>query len=286
MQRTIAIVLALALFAPQPSMAEVKTTIIGIRARIADDVPKSELKVVLEGFDLAERYFSQVIGVNLSDRQKNRWRIKIVATGRGNTERGGGGSCCTAFSESNKRGPRIFLDVRHPHWTQAHPIYRGHKNKSLKTIVHEFTHGVQNLFKVRSYTGGKIPNWMSEGMSEYFAYEAMIWSGKMKRRKVALFQASAARDSDELAMPLERFIPDGGHPWSGHVGYVAVVGLVKQSGNGPQSLIAYMQNLGNGRRHDRAFENAFGISAKEFYALFEQYRQKNMNRKNPNPYWN
>lgn len=269
-----------------PANAAYDKRLAGFRADIAKNVAEKQRRVIEEGLILAESYYAKVLGLRLSTPQKDLWRLKVVATGKGNTERGGGGSCCTAFSQTHRAGPRLFIDVRHKHWAnQNHPIYKGNKNASLKTMVHEFTHGIQMLFGTAGFNGHKLPNWMSEGMAEYFAYEAMFWQRKMGRRSVEKFMASSARVSDQMSMPLQRY-SSGKHPWAGHIGYVAVVGLVKQSDSGLSCLFDYMRILGQGRRHSQAFETAFKISEKEFFARFEQYRQKNFRKSNPKAYWN
>ena len=254
--------------------------LIGIETDIASDVPSSQLRYISDGFKLAEQYYAKVIGLTLSEEQKDMWKIKIVATGEGEF-----GSCCVANDVLN--GGYIFFDVKHPNWINADPIYRGQANSAIKIVVHEFTHGIQYEFKVIGSNGNKLPNWMTEGMGEYFAYEAMIWNKEMNRQDVEQFMASAAAFTKVLAQPLEDFIPSKGHPWAGHIGYLAVIGLVEQSGDGAMSLINYMQYLQKEDwDHAQAFEEAFKISTADFYSQFETYRLVNINLQNPDPRWN
>ena len=80
---------------------------------VAPDVPRRELEPIKEGIWIAQGFLSSSMGGDIPANVKRGITVKVVATGMGNQERGGGGACCTGLDDS---GARPFFDVRHPHW--------------------------------------------------------------------------------------------------------------------------------------------------------------------------
>ena len=125
--------------------------------------------------------------------------VKVVATGLGNQEPGGGGACCTGLDPS---GPRPFFDVKHPHWDIAGPpgiaTWSVQINKE-KVAAHEYTHGWQYALGGLSFTSReRLVDWLTEGMAEYVAYATMIRLGDMRPGDVDAFMLSSARVTGQL----------------------------------------------------------------------------------------
>ena len=192
--------------------------------------------------------------------------VKVVATGMGNQEPGGGGACCTALDES---GARAFFDVRHPHWLNQVPLWSADLGKQ-KVAAHEYTHVWAWSLGGLDIHSQPLGDWLNEGLAEYVGYETFIRSGEMRRSDVHAFQLSSAIYAGEASRCLESLERRAtGDPWPGHIGYIAVEKLVAESPNGIRSLRIVNQEARHGL--DTAFERAFGMSKREFYDTFPDY---------------
>src|SRR5581483_4054157 len=80
---------------------------------VGPDVPAADLNDIKTGILDAQRFFDAQLGGDISINQKVAITVKVVATGLGNQDPGGGGACCTGLAAS---GARPFFDVRHPQW--------------------------------------------------------------------------------------------------------------------------------------------------------------------------
>ena len=75
---------------------------------IGDGVPQLEIDTISEGINRARTYIDAHLGGDAPLAYRQASIVKIVATGEGNQEPGGFGSCCTAFSVANPDAGRIF----------------------------------------------------------------------------------------------------------------------------------------------------------------------------------
>lgn len=241
---------------------------------VAPEVPAQELVAIKEGIAKGQTFLNAEVGGDIPVDTQLRITVKVVATGLGNQDRGGGGACCTALDPS---GARPFFDVRHPHWDISRPpgiaTWSIQSNKE-KTAAHEYAHAwAWSLGGITNFSQ-PLGDWLNEGLAEYLAYAAMTRTGQMRAADVDAFMLSSAIVTGQAARclaSLENSNNAGAGLWPGHIGFVAVKALVARSPNGVLSLRVVNQEVGLGRTFDQAFERAFGISKREFYETFPAY---------------
>lgn len=236
---------------------------------IAPDVPAKQVKLIQTALQIGENYIDRVYGGGIPPEARAKITVKIVATGKGNQELGGGGACCTGLAES---GPRPFFDVKHPQWAQ-NTSGRGWTTETdiMKTVVHEFTHTWQSYLGAMTIHAQPLGNWMDEGIAEYVGYSALIDAGRMSQANADKMEFNSSLDA-ELRSPLASFGRVQTPIWVGHVGYVAIQWLVSGSPNGPRSLRVLAIDIGKGQAVETAFQDAFGLQLSDFYAQFEAWR--------------
>ena len=236
---------------------------------VASNVPPRELELIKEGISIAQDFLASRLGGDIPVNIQLGITVKVVATGMGNQERGGGGSCCTGLDESGDARP--FFDVRHPHWlNHQFPRWSGSFDLSKqKTAAHEYVHAWAwslGALSIHSSLG----DWLNEGLAEYLGYEPFIRRGEMRRSDVHAHMLSSAIHTGQASRCLgwleQSFDFD---LWPGHIGYIAVEKLVAESPNGIRSLRIVNQQARRGL--DTAFERAFGTSKREFYDTFPDY---------------
>lgn len=245
-----------------------------LRFDVAPDVPAAELAVIKDGISKGQAFLAAEAGGDIPVDTQLRITVKVVATGLGNQDLGGGGSCCTGLDPS---GARPFFDVRHPHWDiRQRPgisTWSIQANKE-KTAAHEYAHGWAWSLGGLTQFSQPLGDWLNEGLAEYLAYAAMIRTGEMRAADVDAFMLSSAVVTGQAARclaSLENSNNSGAGLWPGHIGFVAVKALVARSPNGVLSLRILNQEIGMGRTFDQAFERAFGTSKREFYDAFPAY---------------
>lgn len=197
--------------------------------------------------------------------------VKVVATGNGNQERGGGGSCCTGLSDGDPNA-RPFFDVFHEHWdvAQSTSAYWTIQVDHWVTAAHEYTHAWQNSLGCL-YINSKTPlgDWLLEGIAHYIAHHALVSAGIMNSSQVSETIKSKAKNTGQTDIPLQS-LESNSPTWPGHIGYLAVDWLVNQSPVGIQSLANICTLVASGNSGDDAFEQAFGISKADFYLISDQ----------------
>ena len=247
---------------------------------IAPNVPADQVEIITEGLQMAQDFLDTALGGGIPEDARKDITVKIVATGRGNEEPGGDGACCTAGTSRSSGSPtmRPFFDVAHPSWIKFGGLqaqFWSHAADHRKIAIHEYTHLWQ--FHLGCSGRSRLGNWLSEGMAEYIAYEAMIKSGDMPREGVMDHMLNAARSTGQLDRPIRDFaegaIRDIGI-WPGHVGFLALHHVVPSAPDGILSLRTLCQEAGDGASVPEAFHTAFGVGLDDFYADFEEYRQE------------
>jgi hypothetical protein len=208
--------------------------------------------------------------------------VKVVATGLGNQDPGGGGSCCTALDAT---GARPFFDVAMPGYLNKGTPPWGADLAKQQIAAHEYTHAWAWSLGGITYFSQPLGDWLNEGLAHYLSYEAFIDIGEMRASDVqdqelrfAIGSGQAARclavleTSNQIAM--------GAGLWPGDIGYVAVKALVAGSPFGVLSLRVVNQDMGvtpetrgpsDPRLFDQAFQHAFGVSRRDFYTNFPAY---------------
>ena len=259
-----------------PAGVKLPTGPTNINYDIASDVPAEQVEIIRTGLQMAQDYLDLELGGGIPEDARNQVTVKIVATGRGDPD--GDGACCTAFGETGGVSTmRPFFDVAHPHWDFPASDRRYRTVVHWKIVVHEYTHVWHHHLGCSSRFSQPLGNWIQEGTAEFVAYEAMIESGEMDRSEVMEIMLSIAQGSGELSRPLRDFaegaIRDTGI-WPGQVGFLALHRLVPSASDGILSLRKLCEEVAAGSTLPEAFETAFGVSLDDFYAAFEEYRQK------------
>jgi len=234
------------------------------RYLIEGPVPENELDLIKTGIQRAEAYLAANLGGGIPEDVRKSITVKIVATGRGNEEPGGGKAAATAFAEAT---PRPFFDVRHPQWNQD---TRGRgwtvRSDSMKTVAHEYAHIWHGHLGAISGVYQPLPGWINEGLAEYLGYRVMADAGDIDWDKARPFVLNGALQ-DQLKGPLDEV-----NVWPGHVGFVAIDWLVDSSPNGLMSLRILGEEIGRGTSVEVSFRKAFGLELSDFYEQFEAWR--------------
>lgn len=243
----------------------------GFRYDIAPDVPAASVQEIRDGLRLARAYIAKTFGSEIPDAIRAQMTVKIVATGRGNQEPGGGGGVATAFAVGSKY-PRPFFDVAHEQWSQDS---RGRgwttRTDNLKTVAHEYTHGWQSFLGALDIHTQVLGNWMNEGIAEYLAYRALEDAGLVRWEDVRPFVLGGA-SGVQTNHPLSVFGTTRTPAWAGHVGFVAIDWLVSETPSGIMALKTIAEEVAAGRSQRQAFAAAFGLELDDFYTQFEAWR--------------
>src|SRR5690606_27309353 len=85
------------------------------RYSVTADVPDDQIDLIKTGIARAEAYLQANLGGGIPQEVREDVTVRIVATGRGNEEPGGGNGAATAFAEEVLRP---FFDVRNAQWNQ------------------------------------------------------------------------------------------------------------------------------------------------------------------------
>ena len=158
---------------------------------IGEGVPPEDVNVVNLGICAAQFNIHRNYGGDIAPGVKHTITAKIVATGLGNQEPGGGGACCTALDEN---GARPFFDVKHPDW-EGNKISPGPWSGEInlqKIAAHEYTHAWQYSLGCLDIHHQPLGDWLNEGIAEYVAYDAYIRQGFMAADQVREFQLNSA----------------------------------------------------------------------------------------------
>jgi hypothetical protein len=242
----------------------------GFTFDVADNVPPAQVEQIEEGLSIARAYIARTFGEDIPLDARKRMTVKIVATGKGNTEPGGGGGAATAMA-MGLDVPRPFFDVANEQWSQ-NTQGRGWTTRAdnLKTVVHEYAHGWQMMLGAMDINNQPLGNWMNEGIAEYVGYSAMADAGLIKWSDAQRFMLRSSA-GEETAHSLEAFGTTQSPAWAGHVGFVALDWLITDTGNGIVALKSLADEINAGRSQRQAFANTFGIELADFYRQFDDW---------------
>jgi len=241
------------------------------RYQIQSKVPDSQIDLIKTGIASAEAYLDKNLGGGIPQDVRRGVTVKIVATGRGNEEYGGGNGVATAFAQKEMRP---FFDVANAQWNQ-NTQGRGWSTRadSMKTVAHEYAHIWHGHLGAISGVFQPLPGWMNEGMAEYLGYRAMAETGDIGWDRAVAFMMNGA-PQEQMQVPLSRI-----NIWAGQVGFLAIDWLVQDSPNGLLSLRVLGEEVGRGKSANAAFRTAFGLELSAFYEQFEAWRLDTL--KNP-----
>lgn len=242
-----------------------------LRYDVEPTVPAIDLANIKAGILGAQRFLDLRLGGDITVNQKLGITVKVVSTGVGNQDRGGGGACCTALDGS---GARLFFDVRHRDWinqfAQRWTVDTGKK----KSAAHEYAHGWAWSLGALTINSQPLGDWMNEGIAEFVAYSSEANGGNLAMPDADAFELSSAIITGEATRclsSLENSNQAGTGLWPGHIGYVAIKALVARSQYGILAIRRVNEDIGTGMTFDQAFQDAFGISKQDFYASFPAY---------------
>ena len=228
---------------------------------IAANVPVKDVGEIKTGISYVQMDVMNHFGGDISPDVQATITVKIVATGEGNQEPGGGGSCCTGLAES---GARPFFDVLHPHWVGTLPPPYTLPLHHQTTAAHEYAHGWQWYLGCLDIHSQPLGDWMNEGIAHYVGHASFIRNGILSADEVRDFQLSSAIFTGEADVPLESLEMSQGL-WPGHVGYLAIEFLVSESLSGQMAIRTLCEDVGNGISVDQAFADVFGMTKAYFY---------------------
>lgn len=285
---------------PQPISNLAPDPASGFAYDLTGNVPDADASLIKKSLTEGQTLLATQAGGGISEDLRSRITVKIVATGRGNEELGGGGSCCTALSAADAtitvratltdnvqrqtsattnvtvRGSiiRPFFDVAHEQWARsASPTNLWSLNDDhRKTVMHEYTHAWQSYLGCLSEFDQPLGGWLNEGIAEYVGAEGMLKNTNLQRADVHGFQLSSARFTGELARPLRDFATQNYPVWPGHVGYLAIERLLQNAPEDLSPLRKLCTAVAGGSTVSAAFFTAFGVAQDSFYQQFEQQR--------------
>jgi len=239
---------------------------------IDPNAPAEDVEIIKKGIIFAHTYLAEVFGEAIPAEVQPSITIKIVASGKGNTDPGGGGSCCTALDTN---GARVFLDVLHPEWImgahQPSMLWSAEKN-ALTIPSHEYIHAWQYSLGCLKINHQPLGDWMNEGIANYLAYQVMIKNGILKQNTIEKFMIQSVDYTGETSVPLQDLFGPGSKIWPGHIGYFAVKNLVENSSTGVLSLKTLCEDVASGIDFKKAFKQNFGLELEDFYTKFETFR--------------
>ena len=151
-----------------------------------------------------------------------------------------------------------------------------------RASAHEMVHALQyELAGVRYDTDDHTiaetgPFWVIEGIAEFLAYQAMAAAGVLSydtiRNSTDSFGIVEQSKRDDTPLSEMETLAGSsevrGNPWI----YFLLAAELLASRTGQSSLIHYYSLLQPGTTWQEAFEQAFGVTAEEFYELFEAHR--------------
>ena len=238
-----------------------KETVTFLQYYVAPDVPWREFEAIKEGISKAQYFLASQMGGDIPVNVQRGITVRVVATGLGDQEFGGGGSCCTFHDQT---GARLFFDVRHPGWLAQVEFQK------RKIAAHEYIHAWAWSLGGLRRNSQPLGDWLDEGIAEYIAYETFIRSGEIRRSYAHGFVLNGAMHTGQASRCLVTM--ETSNIWPGHIGYIAVEKLVTKSPNSIVSLRIVNQLARQGP--DTAFERAFGMSKREFYDTFPDYLRR------------
>jgi hypothetical protein len=235
---------------------------------VAGNVPDDQVDLIKQGLALAQDYLERVMGGGIPHDVRAGITVKIVNTGLGNQEPGGGGGVATALDAG---GIRPFFDVGHVQWVQHLEGFGiSVEANILHSVAHEWSHGWQSWLGALDFYDQPLGNAFNEGIAEYLSYAALVDAKLLTWDVVDPFMLNGANQSHELDGPI-RDVETA--VWPGHAGYLAIEWLVEDAPEGILSLRTLAAEIGAGKSVPDAFRAAFNVELDDFYAQFEAWRQ-------------
>lgn len=260
---------------PAPTLTPTLSVPESVNFNIDDGTDAADIEAIKQGVALAHFYLETVLG---GDEAAN-WPNMTVNIFNADSKV----SCCQGMtigpSGFYEPGPSLY--TLHPEWLNHNALspeslFLEHKKHS----AHEYIHSWQAAI---GCAGGKYGNvlggWLSEGMAEYIAWNALVQSGELTHKQVMKFHIdsalSQAGQPDFQSWENNDNLFDW---WAYNYAYLAVEKLVSDNG-GPMILrtlceetarIAPETNIRDYKNLAIAMQN-LGIDKEVFYSELPAY---------------
>lgn len=224
----------------------------GITYRVGTGVGEADTRQIRSGFDIASRYLREELGGD----PPRPIIVEIVSE----TSR----FCCSVTKDGN-----LYFNVAHEQWQRRGMTERDRALDQQKTAAHEYIHTWQSHI---GCPAARTTMWLSEGVAEYVAWQAMVGAGLISASDARTGQVRNPATFDVrmrgILQTCERGSSICGEAYS--LFYLAVDRLSDRSG--VRALRGLCDAVASGLPWSTAFATVFGMSVETFYAEFEAYR--------------
>ena len=231
-----------------------------IELRVQDGIPPEELALLRDGVRLADRYLNRRIGGGVRERVEARLARRDACVAFQDPGTGATGIADAGF---------LCVDTSSAGWRNA---ARRDPGLALTIPAHEHVHAWQG-------ERGCLPDadehellWFVEGMAVFVSFRAITAAGRAPPRSEARWRRTFQGGEGPVTEPLAAFERQGGGDRQYAFWAEAVERLVALAPDGERALGRYCDRIGRGATFADAFEPAFGLSLREFYARFERSR--------------
>jgi hypothetical protein len=241
----LAALLALLASAAQPNLVAAED----IRFYVGPSIEAEDAMYIREGIRLGQDYVHNRIGADVTTPTIVN---AVPAAPRGNVDLVGMSTSHALVVYTGSEG-----------WHRAAPFDRVH------VVVHEYTHVVEEELGGDRFNA---PLWIDEGVAEYVGFQAVIDAGLVSAADVEAYNAVnvVAGPALPALAAVERAADFQTQPSNVYgLSYLAVKQLVAGR---PSSIRRYYERLGSGDNWRAAFQSAFRINPRDFYAAFEASR--------------
>ena len=178
------------------------------------------------------------------------------------------GSRETGIAMASKN--RFFVNTSNEWYQNTEPKYR------TKMIAHELIHTYQNeLSELKASSGShEVPEagtrWLREGIAEYLAYKSLSEGGVLSYESERNRFVIDAKRIDKPLSEMEKL--EGFRGVAGVYNHFLLAAELLAKKSGESSLLEYHALQDSKTTWQKAFQAAFGMTAEEFYGLFEEHR--------------
>jgi hypothetical protein len=233
------------------------------KVEVAEGVPQEDVQQALMGIALVQAYLKTDVGGDIGEVSIGTYTVRFVTTGR---------------LEAVDRVASI--NVKNPSWKSGEDAEGSFPDAALvwhmQVAAHEYVHLWQHELGCLGRNSAPLGTWLTEGMAEFLAWQALIKAGYRTQEAVLLGEQNIAHtvarptaSLKSLQPKLQRYPSD-----TYAVSYLAVDQLIKHPVTGVRSLRHACESIAKGQSWEAVFQSAFGLSSKDFYLQFDTSRRK------------